>query len=118
MTPTLEHPTIREATPNDIPQILRLIKDLADFEHALDRVEATEDRLRQTINFAPDKDHANPNPEGFSRVRPASCLVLEVPPSSPPRSHHAAAQHQTQPSSSAYEQHGERASARWGLPLC
>ena len=95
--PTLEKPRIRQATPKDIPHILQLIRNLAEFEKCLERVEATEDTLRKTIVFAPDKDHPEPNPEGWSRSRVAGCLVVEAPPSGPPHSHHDAAAHQRQP---------------------
>ncbi|MDO4502640.1 MAG: GNAT family N-acetyltransferase [Coriobacteriia bacterium] len=37
--------TIRRATPADVPLILDLIKALADYEHALDQVIATEEQL-------------------------------------------------------------------------
>ncbi|KAL9050822.1 MAG: hypothetical protein Q9162_006409 [Coniocarpon cinnabarinum] len=105
VAPTLDHPIIRQATPNDIPHILQLIRDLAEFEHALDRVEATEESLRKTIDFAPDKGHPNPNPEGLSTTRIAGCLVVEAPPSGPPKSHQGAAKHQTQPAPAAADQH-------------
>lgn len=105
MPTTLEKPLVRDATPNDIPHILRLIRDLAEYEHCLDRVDATEDTLRQTIVFAPDKDHPDPNPEGWSKTRVAGCLVVEAPPSGPPHSQKEAAAHQTQPPPSTSEQH-------------
>ncbi|MNX83226.1 putative acetyltransferase [compost metagenome] len=37
--------TLRFATPSDVPAILGLIKDLADYEQLLHEVEATEERL-------------------------------------------------------------------------
>jgi GNAT superfamily N-acetyltransferase len=40
---------IRAATPDDVPTILRLIRDLADYERALHEVKATEDDLRDTL---------------------------------------------------------------------
>ena len=103
--PTLEGPRVRAATPNDIPQILRMIRDLADFEQCLDRVDATEATLAQTIVFSPDREHPNPNPEGFSRTRPAGCLVLEAPPSAAPQTHADADAHQTQPPNAEPRQH-------------
>ena len=100
MGPSLEKPCIRTATPNDIPRILQLIKDLADFEHCLDRVDATEETLRQTIVFAPDEQHPSPNPEGFSNTRPAGCFVLEAPTSdASPSQQGAAASHAARGSS-------------------
>ncbi|WP_019633227.1 GNAT family N-acetyltransferase [Actinomadura atramentaria] len=43
---------IREATPDDLPHILRLIRDLAEYERALHEVRATEDDLRRHL-FGP-----------------------------------------------------------------
>lgn len=40
---------VREAAPEDCAAILGFIRDLADFEKALDQVEATEERLRQSL---------------------------------------------------------------------
>lgn len=42
-------PTIREATVNDVPVILTLIKKLAEFERLPDQVIATEEILRETL---------------------------------------------------------------------
>jgi GNAT superfamily N-acetyltransferase len=41
--------TIRTAVLEDVPAILMLIKELAEFERALDEVHATEDALRETL---------------------------------------------------------------------
>jgi GNAT superfamily N-acetyltransferase len=41
--------TIRPATPDDLPIILELIKDLAEYERAPHEVEATVDSLRETL---------------------------------------------------------------------
>lgn len=43
---------IRPARPDDVPAILRLIRELADYERALDQVVATEDDLHRTL-FGP-----------------------------------------------------------------
>ena len=43
--------TVRPATESDVPHILALIRELADYEHALDKVEATEDSLLATLSF-------------------------------------------------------------------
>ena len=43
---------IRDATIDDVPLILRFIRDLAEYEHLLDRVVATEERVRETL-FGP-----------------------------------------------------------------
>ena len=40
---------ILPATENDVPLILEFIRDLAIYERHLDRLEATEERLRQTL---------------------------------------------------------------------
>ena len=44
---------IRAARPADVPVIHRLIRELADYEHALDEVRATEDDLRAAL-FGPE----------------------------------------------------------------
>ncbi|KAK1774786.1 acyl-CoA N-acyltransferase [Copromyces sp. CBS 386.78] len=78
-------PVIRHARREDVPAILSLIRELADYEHALDCVEATEDTLAATIAFAPSSDVTSPGPDGLpitepvSPSRPARCLVLESP---------------------------------------
>ena len=41
--------TLRQATEDDLPQILRLIKDLAEYEKLLHAVTATEDILRESL---------------------------------------------------------------------
>lgn len=40
---------IRFATPDDVPDILRLIRELAEYERALDEVKATEQQLRASL---------------------------------------------------------------------
>ena len=40
---------IRPASPDDVPTILELIRELADYERSLDEVEATEDGLRAAL---------------------------------------------------------------------
>ncbi len=40
---------IEEATEEDVPMILRFIRELAEYERGLDRVTATEDILRTTL---------------------------------------------------------------------
>ncbi|KQX65651.1 GNAT family N-acetyltransferase [Angustibacter sp. Root456] len=44
---------LRDATPDDVPAILRLIQELADYERAPDAVEATEAHLHTAL-FPPD----------------------------------------------------------------
>jgi GNAT superfamily N-acetyltransferase len=41
--------TIRTAQPNDIPDILRLVRGLAEYEHMLDHVTATEATLHEIL---------------------------------------------------------------------
>lgn len=64
--PALSQYTIRPALSSDVPTILRLINELADYEHALHEVQATEASLRESLSF-PDTDPTTP--PGFgSRV--------------------------------------------------
>ncbi|CAN8101746.1 unnamed protein product [Discula destructiva] len=65
-------PLIRHATRNDVSAILGLIRELADYEHALSSVEATEATLLATIAFPPEQT---------TSTKPARCLLL-FPPSS------------------------------------
>jgi GNAT superfamily N-acetyltransferase len=44
---------VRDAGPDDVPHILRLIRELAQYEHELDKVEATQERLHAAL-FADD----------------------------------------------------------------
>ena len=54
---------IRPATPADVPTILRFIRELAEYERALDQVFATEaDLLRDGFTLAPDGTPLNPAP--------------------------------------------------------
>jgi ribosomal protein S18 acetylase RimI-like enzyme len=69
----------------DVPAILELIRELADYEHELQSVEATEAKLFETIAFSSDDD-ISPSPatglpqtEPTSPARPARCLVLFTP---------------------------------------
>jgi GNAT superfamily N-acetyltransferase len=41
--------TLRNATENDVPLILRFIRELAEYERLLDRVVATEESVRATL---------------------------------------------------------------------
>jgi GNAT superfamily N-acetyltransferase len=45
--------TIRAATVDDVPEILAMIRELAEFERSLPEVKATEEQLRETL-FGPD----------------------------------------------------------------
>ena len=54
---------IRPAQPADVPAILRFIRELADYEHALDQVQATKaDLLRDGFGLAPDGQTPLPAP--------------------------------------------------------
>lgn len=56
-----------------------MIRELADYEHELDAVEATEASLATTIAFAPDDVDSTPtalNTEPTTPTRPARCLLL------------------------------------------
>lgn len=55
-----------------MPTILALIRELADYEHAIHDVKATEESLANTLTFAPFSSDA-PNP-GFART-----LILTAP---------------------------------------
>jgi GNAT superfamily N-acetyltransferase len=41
--------TIREATPHDLPIILRMIQGLAEYERLAEQCQATEEKLRRTL---------------------------------------------------------------------
>lgn len=72
----------------DIPAILGLIKELADYEKELSSVEATVEQLGSTIAFAPSElspgesttdARGLPITEPTSPLRPARCLLLYAP---------------------------------------
>ena len=66
MQSSTNHHIIRAALSADVPIILRLINELAEYEHALHEVQATEASLKASLSF-PDTDSSNP--PGFgSRV--------------------------------------------------
>jgi GNAT superfamily N-acetyltransferase len=44
---------IREATPEDVPELMAMICELAEFEHLSDQVECSEDDLARAL-FGPD----------------------------------------------------------------
>lgn len=56
-----------------------MIRELADYEHELDAVEATSASLDATIAFAPDDVESTataPNTEPITPTRPSRCLLL------------------------------------------
>lgn len=69
----------------DVPAILQLIRELADYEHELHSVEATEAKLLETIAFAESssasapEDDTPPQTEPTSPSKPARCLLLITP---------------------------------------
>src|SRR6478672_4477879 len=54
---------LRPATPADVPQILRFIHDLAEYEREPDAVHATEDDLLR---------------DGFGKTKRFDCLIAEL----------------------------------------
>lgn len=50
---------IRYATPDDVPDILRLIRELAEYERAPHEVKATEDQVRESLFGADPKVFAH-----------------------------------------------------------
>ncbi|KAI1078009.1 N-acetyltransferase [Whalleya microplaca] len=70
---------VRHARREDVSTILQLIRELADYEHELDAVEATETTLLSSVAFAPDGAESTstaPNTEPTSPTKPARCLLL------------------------------------------
>ncbi|KAH8879187.1 N-acetyltransferase-like protein [Thozetella sp. PMI_491] len=76
---------VRHARREDVPAILDLIRELAEYERELDSVEATPEKLLSTIAFAPSDAPTDvsttglPKTEPTSPDRPARCLVLVNP---------------------------------------
>ncbi|KAF2161066.1 hypothetical protein M409DRAFT_28396 [Zasmidium cellare ATCC 36951] len=74
MSSATDRPSIVHATVGDVPEILAMIKELADYEKEPEKVLATEDSLKRTLTFAPGgstTQHSNP---GY-----AKCLILRTP---------------------------------------
>ncbi|EHY59060.1 Acetyltransferase (GNAT) [Exophiala dermatitidis] len=64
--------TIRHARQSDVPVILSLIRELADYEKALDQVHATEQSLLETLSFV------DPSKEGeFTEGYAKTLLILD-----------------------------------------
>ncbi|KAG8161355.1 hypothetical protein KVR01_009619 [Diaporthe batatas] len=79
---------VRHARRQDVPAILGLVKELADYEHELASVEATVQKLGSTIAFAPSElsprepttdARGLPITEPTTPLRPARCLLLYAP---------------------------------------
>ena len=49
MTGTDHPPVVRPATPEDVPELVAMIRELAEYERALHEVEATEEHLHRTL---------------------------------------------------------------------
>lgn len=60
--------TIRYATEKDIPEILRMIQELASYEHALHEVIATEKTLFNTLIFPTSTDESVRNKPGTAKT--------------------------------------------------
>jgi len=58
---------IRYATTADVPEILALVNELADYEKALHEVQATEQSLRDTLSF-PDANAPSGFTPGFAKT--------------------------------------------------
>ncbi|EED14301.1 GNAT family acetyltransferase, putative [Talaromyces stipitatus ATCC 10500] len=71
-----EQPTIRLATEEDVPYILQFIRELAEYENALDQVEATEESLLATLSFPNDSTATK------SQKRGSTYTALVFPPGS------------------------------------
>lgn len=66
-------PIISHATQEDVKEVLAMIRELADYEKALDEVEATEESLTRTLSLAPSAASSHTNPGH------AKCLMLRLP---------------------------------------
>lgn len=68
---------VRHAVREDVPTILQLIQELADYERESDAVEATHETLLNTIAFAaPPTSSTN---EPISSARPARAILIFTP---------------------------------------
>jgi GNAT superfamily N-acetyltransferase len=56
----MTHGTIRRAEPRDVPEILQMVRDLAEYEKALEEAIATEEQFHQAL--------FGPNPSVFAHV--------------------------------------------------
>lgn len=76
---------VRPATPADVPEILRLVRELAEYERALDQVEMTQAQLAQLLFGGTDQASGSTatTPGGCPA---AYCHVVEVAPDAEGRS--------------------------------
>lgn len=65
---------IRYAQQSDVPSILAMVKELAEYEHALHEVLATEETLTKTLSF-PDSS----SPTGFTTGYAKTLLLTTTP---------------------------------------
>ena len=49
----MTHGRVRRARPDDVPEIIAMVRDLADYENALDEALATEEQFQRAL-FGPD----------------------------------------------------------------
>jgi len=75
---------VRHAFRDDVPTILKLIQELADYEKESDAVLATHETLSNTIAFAPTGIVSPSNTiqstgDAISASRPARCLLIFTP---------------------------------------
>lgn len=49
LSPSVSDVTVRAVTPEDVPEILAMVRELAEYERALDEVVATEEHLHATL---------------------------------------------------------------------
>jgi len=68
-----DRPILSHATKDDVKEILAMIRELADYEHELSSVEATEESLIRTLSLAPSATASHTNPGH------AKCLMLRLP---------------------------------------
>ncbi|KAF4620141.1 hypothetical protein G7Y89_g14679 [Cudoniella acicularis] len=86
--PVPEGTTIRYARREDVPTILQLINELAEYEKELDSVEATIESLSNTIAFAPSPiitaHKTTPSTgDAISASRPARAILIFNPAGEP-----------------------------------
>jgi len=79
---------VRHASPEDVPVILQLIQELADYEKESDKVEATHETLLNTIAFTPSSEAlvSNTTPstgDATSSSRPARAILVFTPDGKP-----------------------------------
>ncbi|KAG4422009.1 hypothetical protein IFR04_004868 [Cadophora malorum] len=79
MSAPKEEVLIRHARREDVPTILQLIQELADYEKEPNAVEATPELLASTIAFAPSESSSTTSDESISSSRPARCVLLFTP---------------------------------------